>query len=172
MTKLKYYKTHPEVKDPVFATQQSACFDLCFSLAGKQEYTGYNQYNKQFTRPFSGNMHFAPHDRIMVPTGLIFDIPDGYSVRLHARSGLSLKQGLVLVNSEGVIDSDYIQEVFVLLYNRSENGISILNGDRICQGELVKSETYTLNEIKKAPTQKTDRVGGMGSTGVNDAQST
>lgn len=170
MTKLKYFKTHPDVKEPAFATQQSACFDLSFSSAGKLDYTGYNQYNKIFGRPFSNDgVYFAPHDRIMVPTGLILDIPEGYSVRLHARSGLSLKQGLVLANSEGVIDSDYIQEVFVLLYNRSENGIHVTNGDRICQAELVKSEIYTLSEVKKVPTQKTDRVGGMGSTGTKSS---
>lgn len=171
MAKLKYFKTHPDVKEPAFATQQSACFDLSFSSAGKYEYSGFNHYNKAFSRAFKDNsVYIGPHDRVMIPTGLILDIPEGYSVRLHARSGMSLKQGLVLANSEGVIDSDYIQEVFVLMYNRSDNGLFVNNGDRICQAELVKSEVYTLNEIKKAPVQKTDRKGGMGSTGVNDAQ--
>lgn len=171
MPKLKYFKTHPDVKVPAFATEQSACFDLSFSSAGKHEYSGYNHYNKAFTRPFKdGNLYLGPHDRTMVPTGLIFDIPLGFSVRIHARSGLSLKQGLVLANSEGVIDSDYIQEVFILLYNRTDNGMFINNGDRIAQGELVKTEVYKISEIKKAPTQKTSRDGGMGSTGVGDAE--
>jgi dUTP pyrophosphatase len=107
-----------------------------------------------------------PGDRLMVPTGLIFDIPEGYSVRVHARSGLSLKQGLVLANSEGVIDSDYIEELFILVHNISDNGISIAHGDRIAQGELVVREAYTIGEISCHPGQKTDRVGGMGSTGV------
>ena len=171
MPNLKYYKVHPNAITPAFATGQSACFDLSFSNAGKDVYSGFNQYNKAFTRVFKdGNLYIGPHERIMVPTGLILDIPEGYSVRVHARSGMSLKQGLILANSEGVIDSDYIQEVFVLLYNRSENGWFINNGDRIAQGELIKSETYKLAESKKAPEQKTDRKGGMGSTGVNDAK--
>jgi len=173
MTTLKYYKVHPDAITPAFATQQSACFDVSFSSAGKYEYSGYNHYNKAFTRPFKdGNIFIGPHERALVPTGLILDIPEGFSVRVHARSGLSLKQGLILANSEGVIDSDYIQELFVLLYNRSDNGWFINNGDRIAQAELVKSEIYKLAESKKAPTQKTDRKGGMGSTGVNNAKGT
>ena len=107
-----------------------------------------------------------PGDRILVPTGLIFDIPTGYSVRIHPRSGLSYKQGLVLANLEAVIDSDYVQETFVLLYNRSEVDHTINNGDRIAQAEMVKREEYILWEIFDAPTQKTDREGGLGSTGV------
>jgi dUTP pyrophosphatase len=171
MPNLKYYKVHPNAISPAFATQQSACFDLSFCSEGKYEYSGYNHYNKKFTRPYKdGNIFIGPQDRIMVPTGLILDIPERYSVRVHARSGLSLKQGLVLANSEGIIDSDYIEELFVLVFNRSDNGWFINNGDRIAQGELIKTETYKLAESKKAPEQKTDRKGGMGSTGVNDAK--
>jgi dUTP pyrophosphatase len=167
MTTLKVYKTHPDIKLPTFATQQSACFDLSFNSAGKQGYEGYNGFNKKILRPFKdGNLYIHPKDRIMVPTGIILDIPEGYSVRLHPRSGLSLKSGIVLANAEGVIDSDYIQEVFVLLYNMSENGMMINNGDRVCQAELVKDEKYVIEETTTQPTTKTDRQGGFGSTGV------
>ena len=50
--------------------------------------------------------------------------------------------------------------------NNSEVEQDIANGDRIAQGGLVKKEEYILWEIMEAPTQKTDRVGGLGSTGV------
>lgn len=168
MTELNVYKTYLGVGTPAFATKQSACFDLAFSALGKVSYKGYNKANKAFERSFAsdGSLHVMPGDRLMVPTGLIFDIPEGYSVRVHARSGLSLKQGLVLANSEGVIDSDYIEELFILVHNISDNGISIAHGDRIAQGELVVREAYTIGEISSHPGQKTDRVGGMGSTGV------
>ena len=168
MTTLKIYKTFPSVELPKFATEQSACFDLSFQNVGKFDYSGFNRMNKAFTRPFKdGRLFVNAGDRIMVPTGLIFDIPKGYSVRVHARSGLSLKQGLVLVNSEGVIDSDYIEETFVLLMNVSDNGHWINPGDRIAQAELVKQEQVKIEERKTRPTVKTDRVGGMGSTGVS-----
>ena len=167
MPNLKYYKVHPNAISPAFATQQSACFDLSFSNAGKNDYSGFNQYNKAFTRVFKdGNLYIGPHERIMVPTGLILDIPEGYSVRVHARSGMSLKQGLILANSEGVIDSDYIQEVFVLLYNRSENGWFINNGDRIAQMVVAKLAAHELVEVTEfGKSDKTSRKGGLGSTG-------
>ena len=167
MTTLKIYKTFPGIELPKFATEQSACFDLSFQSLGKFEYTGYTGTNKKFTRQFKdGRLYVNAADRIMVPTGLIFDIPKGYSIRVHARSGMSLKQGLVLANSEGVIDSDYVEETFVLIMNVSDNGQWLSPGDRIAQSELVKSEVYNIEERKTRPTVKTDRKGGMGSTGV------
>ncbi len=168
MTQLKIYKTHKEIVLPKFGTEQAACFDLAYQPHGKYEYKGYNAFNSTFTRPIQGQgtLVVMPGDRIMVPTGLIFDIPEGYSVRIHPRSGLSYKQGLVLANLEAVIDSDYVQETFVLLTNLSENPQTIKPGDRIAQAELVQQIKYEIAETTVAPTQKTDRVGGLGSTGV------
>lgn len=170
MNRLNIYKTDPNIVLPKFATKQAACFDLSFQAEGKSEYSGYNKVNAPFTRSLStGTIRIMPGDRVLVPTGLIFDIPEGYSLRIHARSGLSYKQGLVLANQEAVIDSDYIQETFVLLTNTSDVDYTISHGDRIAQAELVKCEEYILWEIMEAPTQKTDRIGGLGSTGVKIA---
>jgi dUTP pyrophosphatase len=167
MNRLNVFKTNPNIVLPRFGTKQAACFDISFQAEGKSTYSGYNSFNAPFTRSLSsGSIRIMPGDRILVPTGLIFDIPEGYSVRIHPRSGLSYKQGLILANLEAVIDSDYIQETFILLTNRSEVDQTINNGDRIAQAELVKKEEYVLWEIMEAPTQKTDRIGGLGSTGV------
>ena len=168
MTQLKIFRTNPEVVLPTFGTEQAACFDLAFQAYGKHQYTGHNAHNSTFTRTLrEGKIILMPRDRIMVPTGLIFDIPEGYSVRIHPRSGLSYKQGLILANLEAVIDSDYVHETFVLLTNISENHITINNGDRIAQAELVVQQKYTIVETTTLPGQKTDRVGGLGSTGVS-----
>ena len=104
-------------------------------------------------------------ERVLVPTGLIFDIPAGYSVRLHSRSGLAYKEGLYLTNCEGIIDHDYIEPVFAMMTNISQAPKSINNGDRICQAELVEKVYHSLLEIQEPPTQKTERDGGFGSTG-------
>jgi len=167
MNRLNIFKTHPDIVLPKFATKQAACFDISFQAEGKALYHGYNMNNAPFNRPLSdGSIRIMPKDRILVPTGLIFDIPQGYSVRIHPRSGLSYNQGLVLANLDAVIDSDYVQETFILLTNNSEVDQTIYHGDRIAQAELVKKEEYILWEIFEAPTQKTDRDGGLGSTGV------
>lgn len=168
METLKIWKTHPANQIPRKQTDGSACFDLQFQGHGKREYKGFSRMNKAFTRPLNNMIVIQPGDRIMVPTGLILDIPQGHSVRVHARSGLSLKQGLVLANAEGVIDSDYVEELMVLIWNISDNAIQIHTGDRIAQAELIKDEEYLIAETAARPGIKTTRVGGMGSTGVTD----
>ena len=97
---------------------------------------------------------------------MIFDIPEGYSVRLHSRSGLAWKDGVYLTNCEGIIDSDYVDPVFVMMSNISQSPKTINNGDRICQAELVEKVYHSLTEIQDPPTQKTERDGGFGSTGT------
>ena len=66
-----------------------------------------------------GRVQINSTERMLVPTGLIFDIPAGYSVRLYPRSSLALKQGLTLANNVGIIDSDYVQPVYMMVYNIS-----------------------------------------------------
>jgi len=167
MEKLKIFKVHPNVTLPKHQTKESACFDLSFQMYGRNKVTGYTASNKPITRIINNTITVSPGDRIMVPTGLILDIPEGYSVRVHARSGTSLKQGLVLVNAEGVIDSDYTEELMILVHNISTNMMTITNGDRIAQAELVKNVDYVIEETALRPIQKGNRVGGMGSTGLN-----
>lgn len=163
---LKLYKVYPEVVLPSHQTEQSACFDLMLQACRKGSIKGFSSMNKPVERLYSGNLTLSPGDRMMIPTGLIMDIPQGYSVRIHARSGLSLKSGLVLVNAEAVIDSDYVEEVFILLMNISENSITVREGDRLAQAELVKTVDYTIEATPIRPIPKTSRNGGLGSTGV------
>jgi len=144
MTTLKIYKIHPNSVLPKHATQQAACFDI--SACGDTTVPA------RHTMPIS--------------TGIILDIPVGYSVRIHPRSGLAYKKGITLLNAEGVIDSDYTNELMILLYNTSNVPFVVKHGDRIAQGELVKNLDYTIEECYTAPSPKTDRVGGFGSTGV------
>jgi dUTP pyrophosphatase len=170
MTALKIYKVHPDVTLPKHQTQQSACFDLAYQPQGKATINGVNRTNSPFVRDINlgtGIVKVAPGERAMIPTGFKFDIPEGWSVRIHPRSGLSYKSGIVLANCEGVIDSDYVEEIFILLHNTSEVAFTLTPGDRIAQAELVKVEQYDVVETLTVPTQKTDRVGGMGSTGIN-----
>jgi dUTP pyrophosphatase len=184
MTDLSYFKLHEDVKGPEFATSGSACFDIFSHLANEKEYIQgnpkpkvivYGMDNKKEEREVkqwageSGSFYIGvelyPAERILVPTGLIFDIPEGYSVRIHPRSSISLKQGLMLGNAEGVVDSDYYHQTFVMLYNASADMIRIKHGERIAQCELQKILDYSLEETIIQPEQTTERVGGFGSTG-------
>lgn len=168
-TKLKYYKLHPQAQAPVYSTTDAACFDIFLCTFGKMAFDGYDDTGKKFTRLLTndGGITICPRDRVLAPTGLIFDIPKDYSVRIHPRSGLSLKEGLTLANAEGVIDSDYMEETYVMLTNTTTRNIVVPNLSRICQGELIRNNRATFEEVKARPTRdNTNRKGGFGSTGT------
>jgi len=161
---VKYYKLHDDVNDPLQGTAGSACFDLCADLSENgRELVSYENSKSVIV---DNSFMISPNGRVLIPTGLVFDIRNGYSIRLHPRSGLSIKNGLALANAEGVIDSDYVEEVFVAIHNISSATQFIINGTRICQGELVKNEQFQLRSIEKRPEPKTNRRGGFGSTGI------
>ena len=166
---LYFYKLDSDVKDPVRATEGSACFDLHASLP---EYSVVKVYLRNYEDPekrnrkvVDGREQVNPNERVLIPTGLIFDIPVGHSVRLYPRSSLALKNGLTLANNVGIIDSDYVEPVFMMICNISGYQQFITNGERICQAELVKEHPSMIMKTEERPERKTDRDGGFGSTG-------
>ena len=173
-TSLKFYKTNEEAQLPTFATDKSACFDLYANLINGEEVQYYQAIAtkvlpRRISFDINSNRSFIQlndSERMLIPTGLIADIPEGFSVRLHSRSGLAFKQGVYLTNCEGIIDEDYVDPIFAMVTNISNVPVKIFGGDRICQAELVRCEKYTLDESDEAPAQKTDRDGGFGSTGT------
>ena len=173
MNKLKYFKLHDDVAEPKFATDGSACFDICAYLHKPVTVHKMQNYKEkilperiQWSDIEELQIPIEPADRVLIPTGLIFDIPKGYSLRIHPRSSISLKKGLSLTNGEGIIDNDYYHETYIMFTNTSADEVRITHGERIAQGELVKKEIYELEETITQPTQTTQRVGGFGSTGV------
>ena len=172
--KLKFFKLNDKAQLPTFATRESACFDLHANLLEGEAIEYYQAIStKSVPRQIAFDINSSSTfiqlnnmERMLIPTGLIADIPIGFSVRLHSRSGLAFKQGVYLTNCEGVIDSDYVDPIYAMVTNISNVPTRIYDGDRICQGELVRCEKYTLDESDEAPSQKTDREGGFGSTGV------
>jgi dUTP diphosphatase len=114
--------------------------------------------------PEDGTITLDPSDRVLVPTGLIFELPDGYEAQVRPRSGLALKHGITVLNSPGTIDADYRGEVKVLLINLGSDPFAIQRGDRIAQAVIAP---VTHMEIVEADAlNDTERgAGGFGSTG-------
>lgn len=101
----------------------------------------------------------------LVPTGLSFEIPEGYEMQIRPRSGLSLKTGLRIANAPGTIDSDYRGEVKIIVENTSNTYHHIEKGDRIAQGVIAPVMRAVFEEADDL--SETDRgSGGFGSTGV------
>ena len=167
---LLFYKLNSKVKDPFRATEGSACFDLHSFMPEDSLVRVYINHQDEDIeirerKVVQGRVQINSTERMLVPTGLIFDIPMGYSVRLYPRSSLALKQGLTLANNVGIIDSDYVQPVYMMVYNISGYQQFVKNGERICQAELVREQPSVLMEVNERPESKTDRDGGFGSTG-------
>ena len=107
-------------------------------------------------------------ERALVGTGLSFDIPDGYEIQVRSKSGLALKQGLMVLNSPGTIDFGFTSEIKVILFNTSEEDVTISLGQKIAQGVLcpVVSGKW-VNLVKTDKIDDKDRNNnGFGSTGV------
>ena len=185
MITLNVYRLRDEFELPTYGTSLSNCFDLSFQPS-EHTVKGYDKHNNpisQYVNPI-GEISFYPGDRLLIPTGLVLKIKQqltietfadisspapslqNYSIRLHPRSGLSLKRGLVLANSEGIVDVDYQEEVFVLMTNISEIGQTIKKGDRVAQAEVVCNVPVIFVVDANKPEKHSERGGGFGSTGV------
>lgn len=107
-----------------------------------------------------------PLERMLVPTGLFIELPEGFEAQIRPRSGLAFKNGITVLNSPGTIDADYRGEIKVLLVNLSAENFEIKNGERIAQMVIAKHEQakFVLVDILNE-TQRGD--GGFGHTGKN-----
>jgi dUTP pyrophosphatase len=169
---LDYFKVSPNIPDPKFQTKMAACFDLAAYIPPNEKVKIYDGKKENLFLPDHDGekgsyITLMPSERALVRTGLTFNVPQGYSVRIHPRSGMALKYGLTLANCEGVVDEDYTYETKLIMINTSTDPVRIYDRDRIAQGELVKYEQPMLIEIYTEPSLKSDRIGGFGSTGIS-----
>ncbi|WP_146345967.1 dUTP diphosphatase [Falsiphaeobacter marinintestinus] len=105
-----------------------------------------------------------PGARVLVPTGLRLEIPDGYEVQIRPRSGLALKHGLTLLNAPGTIDSDYRGPLGVIMMNAGQEPFEVGHGDRIAQMVIAPVVQATFHLVEEL--SDTERgTGGFGSTG-------
>ena len=110
------------------------------------------------------NLVIAPHETVLIKTGLSIEIPEGYAGLIYARSGLASKKGLAPANKVGVVDADYRGEVMVALHNHSEKSAEIECGERVAQlviAPFLKAEFNVVESL--SDTVRGD--GGFGSTG-------
>lgn len=137
-------------KLPEKATPSSACLDVRAFL------------------PFDQEIILEPGDWYSVPTGLYFEIPEGYFLSVRPRSGLAEKYGITLLNSPGTIDSDYRGELKIILVNFGKKTFIVKNHDRIAQILLEKEIPFQWKEVQSRKefsfTIRND--GGFGSTGI------
>ena len=113
------------------------------------------------------SISLAPGERVLVPTGLAFAIPEGFEIQARPRSGLAIKKGISLVNTPGTIDADYRGEVKIILINHGQEPFEINDQDRIAQlviAPVIQAKFELVTDL--SDTQRGS--GGFGSTGVSN----
>lgn len=115
--------------------------------------------------PQNEPIQISPGERLLVPTGFVFEIPENHEGQIRPRSGLAYKHGITCLNTPGTIDADYRGEVKVLLINHGTKSYSIKRAERIAQmiiAPVAQVEIYETTQIGK-----TSRgASGFGSTGT------
>lgn len=159
--RIKFKKLYPEAIVPVRTSKADAGYDL-FS-------------------PFSAVID--PMSRLLIPTGLCFEIPSGYYGRVAPRSGLAIKSGIDVLG--GVVDSGYRGEIGVILINLNlpdslyrlpktiqeqnllfgaRSRLNIRAGDRIAQ--IIFEKCFEVEfEESDALSESEREDGGYGSSG-------
>lgn len=111
-----------------------------------------------------GPIVIKPMQRVLVPTGLFMEIPEGYEGQVRPRSGLAIKSGITVLNTPGTIDADYRGEVKIILINLSDTDFTINSGDRVAQIVFARCEQMEMVCVETL--SETERgAGGFGHTG-------
>lgn len=147
---IKYVNTSKN-EEPIWAKEGDSGFDLRANLPdGKKEIT------------------LQPFERILIPTGLYFELPDGFELQVRPRSGHSLKTGLMAIL--GTVDTGYRGEVKVIMINLNKEPQKIEQGERVAQGVVTSRISDDFGLLIKLDSieqlTETERgSGGFGSTG-------
>jgi dUTP pyrophosphatase len=143
---LGFVKLNPDAVDPFYNYDGDSGFDL---------------YSTE-------EVVLPPFGRALISTGLAFEIQDGFEIQVRSKSGLALKQGLMVLNSPGTVDNSYTGEVKVILFNVNNHEFVVNKGMKIAQAVLTSVVNGKwVNLVNKKEINKTDRADkGFGSTGI------
>lgn len=128
---------------PAYMTAGAAGMDLCADI--------------------EDDLHLAPMERALIPTGFAIALPAGFEAQIRPRSGLALSRGLTLANSPGTIDADYRGEIQVIAINLGTEPIIIQRGQRIAQmivQRIARAQWHEVDDLASSARQ----AGGFGHT--------
>jgi deoxyuridine 5'-triphosphate nucleotidohydrolase len=148
-------------KDTFRLTKEGA---LSYFVGGDSRYptdSGFDVHSSE-------EIEIGPFGRALVPTGVKFNLPENHEIQVRSKSGLALKQGLMVLNSPGTVDNGYTGEVQVIVFNTNNYAVSIPKGMKIAQAVLcpvVNGGWVSLEETKQT-INKDRNENGFGSTGI------
>ena len=164
MKELKFVNKSPN-NNPEYSHTGDSGFDLRAWITNEIGYKNV-MYNEERN---SYSIVINPMERMLVHTGLYFNIPDDCEIQVRPRSGLALKNGITVLNTPGTVDKNYTNEVCAILFNASSHQFEICNGDRIAQAVLMpvyNKENVSLVSLTDIDENEYRNKSGFGSTGI------
>ena len=146
--KIKYINKSDN-ENPVYAKEGDSGFDLRANL--------------------SEPVTLKPLERKLIDTGLVFELPKGFDMEVRSRSGLALKNGIMVLNSPGTIDLSYRGNIGVILINLGNEDFTVNNGDRIAQGLIrwsLTNNNIELLEVEEISEDTNRGAKGFGHSGI------
>ena len=165
------FKLEEEVQLPTYGSELAAAFDVvAFDIV--KAYKGDEEISEERVEKMRqgfkerGYIKIRPFERILFHTGLtVADLPTNIKLTPKDRSGISLKRGLKVFNSPGVIDADYRGVVGIIIYNSTPFLAKIERFERIAQVE--PEQVIRLPLVSTSESTETERGDkGYGSTGT------
>jgi dUTP pyrophosphatase len=137
---------HEDAKIPSYAYPSDSGFDLHSTI----------------------EINIPPFGRALIPTGIKLSIPEEYEIQVRPKSGLALNQGLTVLNTPGTVDSGYVGEIKVIVFNTSNETVTVSKGMKIAQAVLcpVVCGKYVSLELTNKVDDKDRMDNGFGSTGL------
>jgi dUTP pyrophosphatase len=137
---------HEDAKVPSYAYPSDSGFDLCSTI----------------------EINIPPFGRALIPTGIKLSIPEEYEIQVRPKSGLALNQGLTVLNTPGTVDSGYVGEIKVIVFNTNNETVTVSKGMKIAQAVLcpVVCGKYVSLELTNKVEDKDRGDKGFGSTGL------
>jgi dUTP pyrophosphatase len=137
---------HEDAKVPSYAYPSDSGFDLRSTI----------------------EINIPPFGRVLIPTGIKLLIPEEYEIQVRPKSGLALNQGLTVLNTPGTVDSGYVGEIKVIVFNTSNETVTVSKGMKIAQAVLcpVVCGKYVSFESTNKVEDKDRGDKGFGSTGL------
>jgi len=137
---------HEDAKAPSYAYPSDSGFDLRSTV----------------------EINLPPFGRALIPTGIKLSIPEEYEIQIRPKSGLALNQGITVLNTPGTVDSGYVGEIKVILFNTNNQTVTISKGMKIAQAVLcpVMCGKYVSFELTDKVDDKDRGENGFGSTGL------
>ena len=137
---------HEDAKVPTYAYPSDSGFDLRSTV----------------------EINIPPFGRALIPTGIKLSIPEEHEIQIRPKSGLAINQGLTVLNTPGTVDSGYVGEIKVIVFNTNKETVTVSKGMKIAQAVLcpVVCGKYVSIELMDKVEDKDRMDNGFGSTGL------